>query len=867
MGKARRIQTSADRLRKNQIQIKELQSQFRNRNTPRPVASTAFAGVSAAGDIGGVGNFLRTAGDSMIGPFALSPPVDFTIDIDGSNTIDIGESSSNSQYSSNIQLEDVPTSTTLDIIKGAALDGQILVIRTFAPNPITIRQATLANGGNIQTSDDNDLVLGDLQVIELIFDDKLIVFGNTGGTWRITTPVSGGGGGISLPLNFTEDDRGPVGVSPQNILFSASTRHSIKMVISVDMVLSFNSPPTNETAYSNIIIVQDGTGNHTLTLPPGTVNKDIVEAGFLLGADLETGIVIKFAFGVFYAFLETGNIVSGGGSPFSGNLSDLVIDVTKNWDSKGVLNFGSIAGVTGITGTGSSVVISGIETYDFFQVGQSIQNKADPDGGLLYNVDELQSHIFRADGSEIAKFEETTLNVFRLNMLNHSIRDALDITFPNNAGATVFAGNTPAIGFDSIASRLLINYPTGASIFVTENNIIGSTQIKSDSLGADVVNASKVLQLGVDITVPTVSGEFRNDGTDVTVFSGGNVRNLSNIPIGISATTELDNLTTTSINATLLPQASATIDLGSELLPWRIGHFREIEFSVDASVPSGITDTQIAKNSSGNMAFNNAAAGGGYLFYFEGVNKWGINSTALSGDNIILEESLVFNDSATNPVGDGEFTRNGDSMILQTPKFQIQRDITGTFSGELDLVKVNATPSGGEPIYKINFSLFDSPVTTVYSQIRSEIRDVTDAGRLYLSVRADNTSLVDAIEIIGDDNNLLSFININARITSDLIFGVESGATDLVISPSVNNLGFSVKSGLTSSNIGSLGSIVGPLSVGASPAEPTSDAAADALFGSLDGSWGVSRQNTLTNAKFWVKADNGWQFIEMTDAF
>ncbi len=107
MGKARRIQTSADRLRKNQIEIKQIQGLLRNVNTPRPVASTAFSGVSAAGDNGSTGNFLRTAGDTMIGPFSLAPPVDFSIEIDADGIIDIGESSSNSQYSSNLQFEDV----------------------------------------------------------------------------------------------------------------------------------------------------------------------------------------------------------------------------------------------------------------------------------------------------------------------------------------------------------------------------------------------------------------------------------------------------------------------------------------------------------------------------------------------------------------------------------------------------------------------------------------------------------------------------------------------------------------------------------------------------------------------------------------
>jgi len=136
------------------------------------------------------GNYLARSGDSMLGPLALAPPLDFRVDIDANNTINISPLNENNQYSSNIQIDDVTTSTILDIIAGATFDGQLLIIRTFAPSPITIRQATLANGGNIQTTDDNDIVLGDLQILELIFDASLIIHANTGGTWRVITSLS-----------------------------------------------------------------------------------------------------------------------------------------------------------------------------------------------------------------------------------------------------------------------------------------------------------------------------------------------------------------------------------------------------------------------------------------------------------------------------------------------------------------------------------------------------------------------------------------------------------------------------------------------------------------------------------------------------
>lgn len=133
------------------------------------------------------GNYLAREGDSMIGPIAFGPPVNFRIEVDANNTIDIGPLNENIQYTSNIQLDDLqPNSSTLDIIANANFDGQVLVLRTFAPTvAYTIRQGTLGNGGNIQTFDGSDVTMGDLQTIVLVFDESLIIGANTGGTWRM----------------------------------------------------------------------------------------------------------------------------------------------------------------------------------------------------------------------------------------------------------------------------------------------------------------------------------------------------------------------------------------------------------------------------------------------------------------------------------------------------------------------------------------------------------------------------------------------------------------------------------------------------------------------------------------------------------
>jgi len=219
--KASRIPGAKDRLRKQQIDIRNLQANNRNRNTPRPVATTASAGSSAAGSTGGgTGNFLATKGGTMIGPLALDPPTDFRLEIDANGAIDIGPQNTSQQYSSNIQLDDIqPNTFVLDTIAGAAFDGQLLVMRTFAPTtPFTIAQATLANGGNIVIPSDEDITLGDLQTIILIFDEALIVQANTGGSWRVVS-TSAALGNASLLLTGLSVDTLSTGIVPFDVNF------------------------------------------------------------------------------------------------------------------------------------------------------------------------------------------------------------------------------------------------------------------------------------------------------------------------------------------------------------------------------------------------------------------------------------------------------------------------------------------------------------------------------------------------------------------------------------------------------------------------------------------------------------------------
>ena len=624
------------------------------------------------------GNFLARDGDTWQGPHGSQIGIVEIID----DTIDVSLGSQNYFPFLVLNGEGGADDNLSRIVPGSGVFfNQQLTVQagSFA---ITLQELV---GGNLLTPGTVNVILQPGDSAGLFFS---IVAGNK---WIVKWFSSnvGGGGGVSFPIDFPITFLGTIGSITQIIDFSLSTRHGWKAEFNGDVELAFDNPPTGEQGFATFKFKQDVTGGHTLTLPIGTINKDIVESGFLLGSEEETGIVIQFFDDTFYAFLETGNVVSGGGGGTGdvvgpASATDNAIARFDGTTGKLIQNSGiiindsdQISGVTGISGTGAGVIISGIDTYDFFQAGQSFQNKADPDGGILYNVNDIQSHIFRANTVEIARFEESAASVYRLNMLDHAVRDARDITFSSGSGATIFAGSSPAIGFDSVASSLVINFPAGAKIVISENNSIGSAEIRLDEVTANLLTANSSLLIGLLGGAPTVSGQFTNDGTDTFVFSGAAVRNLSNIGVAAGgANVNLSNLTATSVNDDIIPQAGKL--LGSSGNEWSSVHSNNYRLGTAGVVSA--TSNQILGTGSG-IDFN-VPSTFNFDFLVNGANIGSISSSGALTFSSLSVSLLVHLDNI------GAFAGINGDMYLEGSDVKIvsggiERNVsdigTGTF--------------------------------------------------------------------------------------------------------------------------------------------------------------------------------------------
>jgi hypothetical protein len=121
-----------------------------------------------------IASYLRTAGDTMIGPLAFWRSTDTTIYPSSSNNNTLDVSSSTGAYSSHV-IWWAAGSNTLEIISGAAFNGQILFLESTQTLTQTIKDRSNTSGGNtgnIKTLDGNDLALGtDKTIVLLMYSD------------------------------------------------------------------------------------------------------------------------------------------------------------------------------------------------------------------------------------------------------------------------------------------------------------------------------------------------------------------------------------------------------------------------------------------------------------------------------------------------------------------------------------------------------------------------------------------------------------------------------------------------------------------------------------------------------------------------
>jgi hypothetical protein len=683
-----------------------------------------------------------------------------------------------------------------------------------------------------------------------------------------------GSSGISFPIDFPEDNRGTVGASTQNIDFSATTRHSVKMEISGNVALAFSIPPTSETAYSNITIVQDSTGGHTVTLPAGTVNKDVVEAGILTDLNTETGIVIKYSFGSYYAFLETGNIVSGG-SAGAGvtKLSELTIDVSKNW-----ANFA----ITNLTGT------------SFVDTGQVQRGGITGDATTASLKITTEKLVISDSTTNILQVDDTTglkmIGSHVINMNNNIINSIKSLELKNGNAFSPTTSNV--IGFDdngtdpsmkyNVASITDVHKFQAAGELLAAFSRVGSNEgllSISNITAAKSVQANQKFFLGGftnaapasgDIWFDSATSEFKFREGLVTKGLGEGVQTPWTQDIN-GAEFDLGNFGVIESGASQVPN-TGKIRLGNnELITWvdTTGNLITslgVGTNNDLSVLGG--DLSLQNNSikavntlegrvSQPLMINVPTAAQNLFIQYAGVSTYLFTPTSFSAPNIITDNTLTINSTVSYPSTNGMFSNVGNDLFIQIPTFSVSAVNTNP---KLDLVRVDATPGSSDVLGDLRFVNLDGATKIPYGGVKSLIKDSSDSGILQMYARADNGLNTVGLQLEGDDSNNRTYLRVNAKVTTNLMFGVEGGGGDTFkigvdsVGGSGGNtqLGFVVQDNVPY-NVGTSGTVALPVE-NAQP--PLSDAEMDAQFGNHIGACGMY-VTTPTTVLFVMKAPNG----------
>jgi len=483
MARASIKKTGVDRTISNKKDIKMSFAMGRRIKSGVSASSTLGSGQGSGGSIDVKGHYLETAGGTMIGPIAFYPQAVAVL----SDAIDISSTAGN--YSTYVIANGQGAAAdNLSKIIGAAFSGQELIIQAAATTPITLKD--IATPGNIHLPGGLDVLIPALDAVTLIFDPTQ----PSGGRW-ILSAGSGSGGGFTNPATANLDMNG------FDIILDADGNSKFNLTTDNVVILELNS-------VSKYIFTDIGMDLQSLFVEMNEISTPTLPgANALRFYAKDWGGVTKLT-----SLDSTGTETTIG----SDNLGNHI--ATTNLQMS---NF-SIFGVKHIDLDDLNSKIEGIKTLEFVDSFPNIYITSGATGlGLL--VPSNKSIQFFGNGFLIAKFEDVA-GVLALDMDGNKIINSRELKFSLTDDAII--SNTEAgMGYIDSTNRIIFNVPSGNEYNFNRNGVLGVT-IAGATLTADAIN-TKVLQLNVTAITPAFPGEFRMDGTDVLVYSGGQVRNLS----------------------------------------------------------------------------------------------------------------------------------------------------------------------------------------------------------------------------------------------------------------------------------------------------------------------------------------------------
>lgn len=791
---------------------------------------------------------------------------------DPADTITLDLSSTFAHYS-NIELtSDDTTINFTNLIQNRATTFYLdITINTATFNSLTFVPA-LEDPPTLPTTNGSRYIL-EITAYKTPTEETYFV---TGGTLS-----SGGGGGISFPVIPPVSVRGDVNTN-QDIDLSLTTAHSTSMTLTGDIDITFSSfPATANQIEWEVEITQDGAGGHVITWPtevvnPPTLNTTALSVSVVTFRSNNNGTTIR----VGNTVTTTGTGDSSQWSTFPAlQLVDMATNGTENQTIVGFVDTGSVV-------RGS---ISG-------DAGAAALRLATASAGKFIISDVI---------TDIASFDNTTGLTIEgshvINMGNNIINSISELQLSNLNAHT--PSNELSIAFDTIDDELKysVALTTDAHSWYADTDRLGSIVRTGTDTGKLVINAidTDVLTVASQFLIapssgvdPGLNGEFRLNVTDVKVFSGDAVRNLSDIG-------PQSSIVDGNTSATVLDSAPSFVVVLDGIQKYSISNTRVDYADLDLF---GINQINMTDSSSNDISTLTASASGLLLNIINSADVYDLQIAFVDAFHVDTLRTRILSTSPTttppelslfrddaSPINNdilglikfdgrdsgGNFTTYGELRTTiesitdgsETANFIVNlkqdgfdvdmlRIVNGvmilrTFNsvgGEgalFTLLKEDATPTAGDLVGEINWNVLDSPTELTYARIQTLISDATDAGLWKVQVRSDNT-LSDALIIEGNDNS------------TQFQFLMSSNGNTRMQPLSSAVMGYFVTSQVTdfSSNIGSSGTLEIPTISDGSPSVNDLNAA----FGSFDGAMGIDLAQSPNPRLYVRRSASEWEF-------
>ena len=458
---------------------------------------------------------------------------------------------------------------------------------------------------------------------------------DAGVTYYAENLTTGGGAGtLSEPIELGFNEA--VTETPPTLTIIAGdvfnpTRVTLDKDIELDLVISATT-----SKYKSIFVIFDTLGSgFTVTWPTSVVNPPIIDDSI---AQRISVILYTIDNGTLWTHATSVGSSTGGEffGPWTANHDAGLQDLTN----LGNIDFNGVA-----------ATIQGLSNLDFFQASHSINSLA---GSMIFQVDTSDFLGFFAGGVPIAKFDDTTGLTIQgthvINMGNNIINSISELQFSNLNTHTPSNENTIAFDFTDKELKYAVALTTDAHSWYADTDRLASIVRTGTDTGKLFINAidTDVLTVSTQFLIapssgvdPGLNGEFRLNGTDVKVFTGGVVKNLSDIGTGgAGANTALSNLIATSINQDLLPNSAGVFNLGSAALRWGNCFFGRIVFPTNTSPIAG--DVNIVRN--GDDMQSNVPTGSTFNWTFQsGSTQMELSSVELRlpGVNLDMENNSI----------------------------------------------------------------------------------------------------------------------------------------------------------------------------------------------------------------------------------